>query len=435
MRKLTNIKYFIVLCLLQRCGSPSAPSHVNTIYKTDDRKDYYELDRNSLIAETARASFVLVDVKDIAPAQPGYSRLKGPRFGEKNALCSDERFLMQPTAGLCSGFLIGANIAVTAGHCLDTVANADDLRVVFGYAYHTAGADPLLIDNGNIYSMRTLHARKNDDHGLDFAVFQLDRAVTDRKPIAIDANTNLSIGSPLTIIGHPAGLPLKIAANGSVRSTTKDGIFLADVDSLKGNSGSAVVSSQSGHLAGILVRGSNLNFDYTYDESAHCQRVSVCNDNDASTCEGEDIISTAAFALYIPKFVPRVDVAATVASHRFNVNTPVSVAPRQSASLKITVKDAAAIRSLSLAVQATTEHPSDVVLSLRHPSGKTVLLERPERWDDANLNVVYGEMNATNPSLRDLYGQPSVGEWTLLIENKNKRGTATVTHAALEIFQ
>ncbi len=70
----------------------------------------------------------------------------------------------------------------------------------------------------------------------------------------------------LYVIGHPSGLPTKVA-DGAQVCTQKGTHFSANLDTYGGNSGSAVFNAKTNEVVGILVRGAN---DYTYDMGRRC---------------------------------------------------------------------------------------------------------------------------------------------------------------------
>jgi V8-like Glu-specific endopeptidase len=92
----------------------------------------------------------------------------------------------------------------------------------------------------------------------------------------------VQVGDELYIVGHPAGLPTKIAGGAVVRSV-KSTFFKANLDSYGGNSGSAVFNAQTNEIVGILVRGDQ---DFKYDQANSCTRSNIC-ENDG--CRGEDV--------------------------------------------------------------------------------------------------------------------------------------------------
>ncbi len=83
------------------------------------------------------------------------------------------------------------------------------------------------------------------------------------------------------MIGHPTGIPTKVAGGAFVRDNSNDKFFVANLDTFGGNSGSAVVNSETGVVEGILVRGEN---DYVTEGG--CSVPQVCT---MDGCRGEDV--------------------------------------------------------------------------------------------------------------------------------------------------
>src|SRR5690606_3208625 len=125
---------------------------------------------------------------------------------------------------------------------------------------------------------RSLNGATQDD----WALLQLDRKVTDRSPLTYRTSGKPNVQDPLVVIGHPTGVPTKIADGANVRSL-KGTYFVANLDTFGGNSGSAVFNAETGVVEGILVRGTT---DYVYDREQKCQVSNVCTN---SGCRGEDV--------------------------------------------------------------------------------------------------------------------------------------------------
>jgi hypothetical protein len=94
------------------------------------------------------------------------------------------------------------------------------------------------------------------------------------------------------VIGHPAGLPTKVAGGAKVRDASPEGFFVANVDTYGGNSGSIVINARTGKGAGILVRG---EADYVY--KGDCRVSKVCA---ADACRGEDVTKLSSVAFPAP---------------------------------------------------------------------------------------------------------------------------------------
>jgi V8-like Glu-specific endopeptidase len=120
--------------------------------------------------------------------------------------------------------------------------------------------------------------REQTDEGRDYAVVKLSRPVTGHTPLNVRRQGNLEVNTPLFVVGHPAGLPVKWADGARVRSL-KSTYFIANLDTYGGNSGSAIFNANTREVEGILVRG---EADYTM--RGEC-RISYRCGNDE--CGGE----------------------------------------------------------------------------------------------------------------------------------------------------
>jgi V8-like Glu-specific endopeptidase len=118
----------------------------------------------------------------------------------------------------------------------------------------------------------------------DFALIELDRKVKGRTPLKFRTSGKPSVGDELVVIGHPSGLPTKIADGAQVK-TLEGTHFLANLDTYGGNSGSAVFNVATGEIEGILVRGAT---DYVVN--GNC-RTSNRIGNDEGEGEGVTYIT------------------------------------------------------------------------------------------------------------------------------------------------
>ena len=71
----------------------------------------------------ADATVVLMSPSDIDLSNPDDVQLDPDTLEEYATLCADERFVHQPVPGWCSGTLIGPDLVLTAGHCVEEFGN------------------------------------------------------------------------------------------------------------------------------------------------------------------------------------------------------------------------------------------------------------------------------------------------------------------------
>lgn len=252
-------------------GAPEAlperaePSAGKSIYGEDDRLEYFEApaDRRAL----ADSVVSMWSSRWVRP-ELGKANLFVVALKSAADLCPGERFAEQPAGAFCSGTLVGPDLVMTAGHCITDEAKCADTKFIFGFGLKKAGDYPSSVPESEVYGCKRIvkralttstvgllyHNFVNGGPGPDYALIQLDRKAQNHKPLGVNRG-GAAVGTPLFVIGHPVGLPVKVAGNAHVRDTAAKYFFLADLDTFGGNSGSAVFSARDNRIVGILVRG------------------------------------------------------------------------------------------------------------------------------------------------------------------------------------
>lgn len=256
------------------------------VYGEDNRRDVYETS-NPLFLKLAASTSAMVHKSQIYSEGAGFS-LNFSRTLETGAnICPNEKFAQQPVGSMCSGFLVGPDTLVTAGHCFDLrqmgIPTAQDVcnsfSWVFNYSVNSSSRNP----TKNFATQDIYHCKKVIRTALsgtlDYTVIQLDRKVTGREPLKFRTNGKVSGTSRLVVIGHPTGLPTKISDGGKVLINNHPTQFVTNLDTFQGNSGSAVFDASTGLIEGILIQGKT---DYTPSIASNeksCQIVNICNDD------------------------------------------------------------------------------------------------------------------------------------------------------------
>lgn len=201
------------------------------------------------------------------------------------SVCRDEKFAPQKVAAECTGFLIGPKTLITASHCVETKFHCENYKWVFDY---NEGQDKISQDA--VYSCSRVIKKLSDEENFnyDVAVIELDREVVGRDPLTLSKNYQTQNLDELIIIGHPSGLPKKIADKGIVRYDINEFKFKAELDSFTGNSGSPVFDKKSGLVIGMLTQGER---DYEFDVENNCLRPIVCQEGE---CAGETVMKSDA---------------------------------------------------------------------------------------------------------------------------------------------
>jgi len=289
----------------------SLASDGKSIYGDDNRLDFFAA---SAEMQTISNSVVsLWKSASVETAAPGGVKLKTMNFGDRLNLCPGEKFREQPIGAFCSGSLVGEDVIMTAGHCIKSETQCKDTKFVFGYAVKKEGGEAVTsLPSGEVYGCAKIIKRflggepgsanpAGQNLGADYALVQLDRKVTGHRPLAISRGNSLKNGDGIFVIGHPVGLPLKVAGGATVRDYSKVGYFVANLDTFGGNSGSPVFNASTKKIEGILVRGDE---DFA-DSPAGCTTMATYEQTGG---RGEDVTKIGTLSSFITKqgFLDRV---------------------------------------------------------------------------------------------------------------------------------
>jgi hypothetical protein len=263
-----------------------------SIYGVDDRKETYEI-KEARARALIDASLALVERADLQETADGQWTLRTSSYKREYNLCSSETFAAQPLGCFCSGVLVAPDIVATAGHCVKGNADLDHIRFVFGFHMVDGDTPRTTFPADDVYRGKEVIGRRYTPDRTDWALVRLDRVVVDRKPVAFRAEGKVKSDEPVFVIGHPCGLPQKIARGARVRSNSAASYFVANLDTYGGNSGSPVFSAKSYRLEGLLVRGQT---DFVSTGSCY---VSMAYPTTGAG--GEDVSRTTEWTAAMPK--------------------------------------------------------------------------------------------------------------------------------------
>lgn len=281
------LKSVVLLSLVGLVSFEVALAKQKVVYRYDSRVEASE-SLNPFYRELSHSTAAMIDLKHIEEKEDGVNFKDVYSLSEFFNVCPTERFAQQPALANCSGFLVGPDLLLTAGHCVVPSSKGGDQCETFAWVfdYRVGEFKKENFPSENVYRCKeVLEHELNSILKTDFALIRLDREVKDRAPLTVRTAGKIELGADLMMIGNPSGLPTKIADGATVRQNSHPEFFTTDLDAFGGNSGSAVFDAQTGVVEGILVRGAK-----DYQRSAYgCYVVNLCSDLAPFGCDGESV--------------------------------------------------------------------------------------------------------------------------------------------------
>jgi V8-like Glu-specific endopeptidase len=260
------------------------------IFGADSR---LSVNSNSPQAELARSTAVAVLSGNFSTNQNGSIELDLSSLEEM--FCSEQNFVKDPSmAYACTGFLVGPDLIATAGHCMvntgesknETQSYCEAYSWMFDYQKNPSGFTQTKgLPKENLYHCKEIIYAVKEERApfRDFALVRLDRQVLDRKPLKLA--TEVSVGEPVTMLGHPLGFPLVYSYDAEVLLSDKNRqSFITNLDAFEGNSGSPVFNTKK-EVIGILIGGTPSQ-SY-FENSKGCNQYNVC-DQKGENCLNPD---------------------------------------------------------------------------------------------------------------------------------------------------
>ncbi|MCU0760521.1 MAG: serine protease [Steroidobacteraceae bacterium] len=255
---------------LARQAAPPAVQRVAWFGPRDDRRDPWSTPGlpPALLQHAARTCY-LVGTAAIARRHARRVRLNHVRYGEYHGLCRDDPFWCQPIVierdaqapgdfGH-TGYLLDSRTVLTCWHGWEHFGARATLAV-FG---HHARADcdaateipaaqvlPVAAQPARVPAAGSGRAATADD----WVLLRLEHPVTHLGTLAPPRLAAPRTGAGVYTLGHPSGLPLKLADGARVLAV--DGaLFRTDLDTFVGNSGSPVFDAATHELVGLVLAG------------------------------------------------------------------------------------------------------------------------------------------------------------------------------------
>ena len=254
------------------------------IYGNDNRHDFYQV-KNVDIADNTERVCALIPIELLQPHNSTSFKLLGMELGQFQGLCNGQKFYNDLSVAYCSGFAINDNLIATAGHCIN---GNFDFAFVFDFKKTSANQTEFIIDKDNVF-FPTKEVEKVLNNENDYGVYEVSRTIPHNRITRL-SKCKLKVNDRVYVIGHPSGIPQKVAGQSTVRQINN--IFArADLDTFGGNSGSPIFELETNEVVGILVRG---DVDYINSPNG-CRITKLCPQNG---CLGEDFTLAKFIAKY-----------------------------------------------------------------------------------------------------------------------------------------
>lgn len=262
--------------LLLETTDTQDPSQFGTLLEVRDLNPLISWQKNMLI--NGRSVGLVVQKSQIHRITDTLYQLDvSGRLGDQFRLCPGELFVDQPVAGEGTTFVIGAKTLVTASHVFSQ--SIDNYAIVFGYELISKkGAYEVFIPVSNVYFPTKMVLDASEE---DFAVYEVDRPLH-VAPLPLSNRQIAPDKGVVYMIGHPLGLPKKVALNASVGENSNASYFYTSLDAFQGNSGSPVFLFGTNEVIGILVSGQK-----DYEWNGQCNRSTNCV---PPYCRGEKVV-------------------------------------------------------------------------------------------------------------------------------------------------
>lgn len=254
--------FFTFLTIAASITKLSADMGLNAIYKNDDRR-FVGITTPSKIKELSKSVAMIIG-KDLFHGRS----IETSKLSDQNGLnvCLDEKFSQSNSVASCTGFLVGSDLLLTAGHCFEYPTDCQDKIIVFDVYDSKSQKNNYLVKEKNTFQCKEILSR---DLLGDVVMIRLDRQVTNRKSLHVRKRATVSMNEKVFMLGHPLGMPMMLSRVARVRNNANEIMFYADLDSFVGNSGSPVFNQETFEVEGILTGGQD---DFIADPNNNCNR-------------------------------------------------------------------------------------------------------------------------------------------------------------------
>jgi V8-like Glu-specific endopeptidase len=259
--------FFLAFTVLVSNSLWASLDYTQAIYGKDDREFISKMSAPKF--KTISSSVALIISKESIEKSWFGQQIQADSLKNVVGLCTDEKHANLPSLNNCTGFLIGEDLLLSAGHCFIDESDCKNKVIVFDVTKEKVNKQGYRVNKSSVFACREILMNSSSTQ-LDFSLIKLDRKTENRNILKLDHTELKSTESHYAyMVGHPLGLPLMKTSAELLTSSEFDIVYKTSLDSFIGNSGSPVIHAETQKVIGLLVNG---NEDFEWDEEYKCQR-------------------------------------------------------------------------------------------------------------------------------------------------------------------
>jgi V8-like Glu-specific endopeptidase len=240
--------------LLLLCVSFSISAYA--IYEEDNRQDLYEITNPQVKKVAAAMAYQIEKIELTGWTFERFWKLVMETMVQRG-VCEEEKFSGQLSLrNNCTAILVSPKHLLSAGNCINEHFCTNDLYYwMFEHDLKTEGTQLVTNSRKNFYRCKKVVKRAFDrNSGVSYILFELEKEVRDVEPVKFRRSGNMVANEEVIVLGHPQGLPLKIADHAQVLDQNETH-FILNSDIPGSNRGAAIINAKSYELEGIMVYG------------------------------------------------------------------------------------------------------------------------------------------------------------------------------------